>query len=95
MKTLYILISDGGDGSYYPHYTFDGELIRMLSEMAYEDIIDYESGIGIDGDGFHYEELTLPDEVTAKSLGISEMSGQYWKDMYAAWKSEEQEEEDE
>ena len=63
-KTLYVLISDGGDGSYYPHYTFNGEWIEKMEASA-----EY-GDIGVDGDGFHYDALTVPDECTLESLGI-------------------------
>lgn len=63
-KILYVLISDGEDGSYYPHFTFNGEWIAKMEETA-----EY-GDIGVDGDGFHYETLILPDECTLESLGI-------------------------
>lgn len=69
MKTLYVLVSDGGDGSFHPHFTFNKEWIDER-EREYEEN-GYTEGIGQDGDGFHYTELTVPDECTLKSLGIS------------------------
>lgn len=76
-KPLYVLISDGGDGSYYPHYTFNTELIEKLEKAADEDKMDYDNGIGCDGDGFHYETLNVPVECTAESLGISVMDDDF------------------
>jgi hypothetical protein len=68
MKTLYILVSDGGDGSYYPQFTFSKVWIDAQQERY--DNHGYNEGIGQDGDGFHYTELSVPDECTLKSLGI-------------------------
>ncbi len=70
-KPLYILISDGGDGSYYPQYTFNTDLILEMEKAADEGVLNYENGIGCDGDGFHYETLQVPLSCTAESLGIS------------------------
>jgi len=64
MKTLYILVGNGGDGSYYPQYTFNAEFIRKLEEMDTDDFSD--------GDGFHYDTLNVPDECTLDSLGVSD-----------------------
>ena len=70
-KPLYVLIVDCGDGSYHPRYTFDTELLKKL-EVAYdENRMDFDNGIGCDGDGFHYSTLMVPVECTAESLGIS------------------------
>lgn len=69
MKTLYVLVTDCGDGSSSANYTFDGELIKKLEALADKDLLDYDSGL-IDGDGFHYDELYVPDECTYESLGI-------------------------
>jgi len=73
MKTLYVLVSDGGDGSYYPHYTFNEAWIKAREALADADKLDYQS-MGCDGDGFHVDTLTLPDECTYESLGISDCS---------------------
>lgn len=69
-KPLYILIQDGQDGSYYPKYTFNTELVTKLRQAFDNEQMDWENGIAIDGDGFHYETLTVPVECTAESLGI-------------------------
>lgn len=65
-KPLYILILDGGDGSYYPVYTFDTDVITELEsrDLGYGDI-------GVDGDGFHYDILNVPADCTYESLGIT------------------------
>jgi hypothetical protein len=68
-KTLYVLVSNGGDGSYYPRYTFNAE---WINEQESRNDLDYEYGIGVDGDGFHYDTLTVPDECTLDSLGVSD-----------------------
>jgi len=70
-KTLYVLIKDGGDGSSYPCYTLDSDLIAKLQEAHDNDRMDYENGIGVDGDGFHYDTIQVPDDATPESLGIS------------------------
>lgn len=63
VKRLFVLVSDGGDDSYYPHYTFNEEWIEKMQQTAtYPDI-------GCDGDGFHYDILYVPDECTLESLG--------------------------
>lgn len=67
MKNLYILVTDGGDGSYYPQYTFNSDWIKLQEARTDHDYDD----IGVDGDGFHYDTLTVPDEYTLASLGIS------------------------
>lgn len=68
-KKLYVLVSDGGDGSQYPRFTLNADLINKLEKAYDEDLMDYENGIGCDGDGFHYTTLTVPDECTKESLG--------------------------
>ena len=73
MKKLYVLISNGGDGSYYPHFTFNEDWIKK-QELAYDNgELEYDS-LGCDGDGFHYEILTVPDECTLESLSIEDCS---------------------
>lgn len=66
-KILYVLVQDGGDGSYYPRYTFNKEWIEKQKERS---DLDCDS-IGCDGDGFHYDKLTVPDSCTLKSLGLN------------------------
>lgn len=69
MKKLFVLISDGGDGSFYPHYTFNEDWIKEQEEKNDKGELDYYD-IGCDGDGFHYDVLMVPDECTLESLGI-------------------------
>lgn len=69
MKKLFVLVSDGGDGSYSPQFTFNEEWIAKQQERYDNDGYD-EYAIGVDGDGFHYKVLTVPDECTLESLGI-------------------------
>ncbi len=67
MKKLFILVEDCGDGSYYTRYTFNEEWIEKCKKdenLCYPDL-------GCDGDGFHYSILTVPDECTLQSLGIT------------------------
>lgn len=71
MKKLFVLISNGGDGSYYPHFTFNEEWIERRHEADDLGELEYDS-LGCDGDGFHYEVLTVPDECTLESLGVSD-----------------------
>jgi hypothetical protein len=74
---LYVLITDGGDGSYYPQYTLNPELIEKL-EAAYDrGTMDYENGIGCDGDGFHYSTIEVPEGSTPKTLKISVLEDTY------------------
>ena len=69
-KKLFVLISDGGDGSYNPRFTFNEEWIKKQEVLHQDGKLDYDS-LGCDGDGFHYTTLTVPDECTLQSLGIS------------------------
>ena len=70
-KPLFLLVSDGGDGSYSISYTLDPETIRLREEAYDRD--EYEHGDpGIDGDGFHYDTIQVPVDATYESLGISE-----------------------
>lgn len=68
-KKLFVLVADGGDGSFYPKYTFNEEWILERERLDEEGELDCES-IGCDGDGFHYDVLMVPDECTLESLGI-------------------------
>lgn len=69
MKTLYVLPSNNGDGSCTIKYTFNMDWI-MAMEEAYSSGEDFDYERWADGDGFHYDSLTVPDECTLKSLGI-------------------------
>lgn len=74
---LFVLISDGGDGSYYPQYTLNPELIVKLEDAYARDLMTYENGIGCDGDGFHFDTIEVPDGSTPKSLGIRVLEDTY------------------
>lgn len=76
-KKLFIIVADGGDGSYYPRYTMDAELVERISRLVDNDVLDYDSGL-TDGDGFHYSTVTIPDECTPESLGVSMMDSDYY-----------------
>jgi hypothetical protein len=71
-KILYVLIGNNGDGSYYPRYTFNKNWINEQEEKYQRGELDYEADLGIDGDGFHYDELTVPSTCTLDSLGIDD-----------------------
>lgn len=70
-KKLFVLISDGGDGSYYPQYTLNEDLIDKMQEAYDADLMTYDNGIGCDGDGFHYDFIMVPHDATPESLDIS------------------------
>lgn len=74
---LYVLVSDGGDGSYYPQFTLNSELIEKLSGAYDRGVMDYENGIGCDGDGFHYSTIEVPEGSTSKSLAIRVLEDSY------------------
>lgn len=68
-KTLFIVITDSGDGSNGLHYTFDAELISLLDENQDQLGDSYQSG-----DGLQVRTLNVPDECTYESLGIRQWS---------------------
>lgn len=70
-KNLYVVIKNCGDGSSTACYTFNEKWIRS-HEFRYEaGLMDcYEMEEWCDGDGFHYDILTVPEECTLESLGI-------------------------
>lgn len=68
---IFILISNGGDGSYYPRYVNDPAIIARLEQLDSEGKLNPEYTPGYDGDGFHYETITVPDTCTEESLGIT------------------------
>lgn len=78
-KTLYILVGDGGDGSYYPHYTFNEAYIDYLEN---NDTDSYS-----DGDGFHYDTVKVPHFYTLEMMGE--------RDCAEDWEPEEEELEEE
>lgn len=71
-KKLFVLVDNGGDGSNYPRYTFNQKWIDEQQERYDNGESDYEYDIGVDGDGFHYDALTVPDECTLESLGVGD-----------------------
>ena len=73
-KPLYILIGNGGDGSYNPKFTFNSDVIAKLEEADANDLLDYESCHGCDGDGFHFTTLNVPTSCTVESLGLNSYS---------------------
>lgn len=70
-KTVYVLVSNGGDGSYYPNFTMNDEFIQKLSDKDERGDMDCES-LGCDGDGFHYDTLRVPAFCTLESLTVSD-----------------------
>lgn len=67
MKKLFVLISDGGDGSQSANYTMNEPFVTALAARE-----NAESGdLGTDGDGFHFDTLTVPDDCTLETLGIT------------------------
>lgn len=84
-KTLYVLVSDGGDGSYYPHYTMNQEYIDYLNDHSDRGLMDYDS-IGCDGDGFHYDTIKVPAFLTLEMMGE--------RDCSEDWEPEEEEDEE-
>lgn len=67
---LYILISDGGDGSYYPQYILDPAILKTYTDADNSGELCYPT-VGCDGDGFHFSTLIVPDGSTPESLGLS------------------------
>lgn len=67
---IYILISDNGDGSSSINYVNDPEIINKLNDLDDRGLLDYDNCAGVDGDGFHYDTITVPDTCTEESLGI-------------------------
>ena len=72
-KTLYVVVTNGGDGSSYPNYTFNTKFIEDLKLLCDDGLLGYDEGYG-DGDGFHYETLQVPDECTPESMGFSDFA---------------------
>lgn len=65
---LYLTIVNAGDGSNYPNFTLEKEAIDELERLYEEGDND---GWGVDGDGFTYTEINVPDDSTKETLGIS------------------------
>lgn len=75
-KKLYVLVSDGGDGSYYPNYTMNPDFIRRMNERDEAGQLDCED-LGCDGDGFHYDTLMVPRFLTLGDIGESDVAEGY------------------
>jgi hypothetical protein len=88
-KQLFILIGNGGDGSYYPQYVLDPKVIEYMENLADSDQLDWEA-MGCDGDGFHYDTINVPDDATPESLGISVYTLEDVKLSYPAVEGEEE-----
>ena len=71
MATLYILIEDCGDGSYANRFCLDKALIDRQEDRYNNDELEHGEP-GVDGDGFSYSEVTVPDGSTPESLGLSQ-----------------------
>lgn len=66
---LYIFTSDCGDGSRGIHYCLSKAWVDKQKARADNDELDYDD-IGMDGDGFGYDTINVPDGSTKESLGI-------------------------
>jgi len=71
MKNLYVMSRNNGDGSSSVVATFNKELIDEMEQKYNEDELDSETWG--DGDAFHYQTWTVPDECTAKSMKFYEL----------------------
>jgi hypothetical protein len=71
-KPLYVLICNAGDGSNYLQFSMSSEWIAKQQERDNNGELDYDS-VGVDGDGFSYTTLNIPEEATPESLGIGEL----------------------
>jgi hypothetical protein len=69
-KPLYVLVADGGDGSYYPKFTLDPDWIDRQQARYDAGELEYYD-VGVDGDGFHYTTIQVPVDATYESLGIN------------------------
>jgi len=78
MKTLYLLVSNGGDGSYSISGTFNEDWIQFQEDRYENGDSDYEYDPGVDGDGFHYTTLSLPDECTIQSIDLHYDAADDW-----------------
>ena len=68
-KNLYVLVSDGGDGSYSTVFTLDTAWIAQQMERDARGELDCDD-IGVDGDGFHFTTIQVPSDATYESLNI-------------------------
>lgn len=68
-KPLYILTQDNGDGSYSHRFTFDTAWIQEQHKLDNAGELGCED-LGVDGDGFHYTVIQVPEDATYDSLAI-------------------------
>lgn len=71
MKTLYLLIADGGDGSQSISFTFDSELVELMQNDTDFSVI---GECWMSGDGLQVTRIQVPEEMTMECLGISKWS---------------------
>lgn len=76
MKKLYVLCSDGGDGSYSANYTFNKDFVDQLEQRDNDGLAEH-GDLGSDADGFQYDVLNVPDECTVDTLGVSDAAVDY------------------
>jgi hypothetical protein len=71
-KNLYVIVKNCCDGSFHTTYTFNEQWVLDLeSRIDSGEATEYEMEVYCDGDGFHYDILTVPEECTLASLGIT------------------------
>ena len=78
-QILYVLVSSNGDGSSSALFTLDAELIEKLRQADRKGLTSADGDPGVDGDGFHYSEVTLPASVTKESLGSLNWLEEHWR----------------
>lgn len=71
-KQIFILIKNNGDGSGSLQFVIDETLIDAMHKANDLGLLDCENHAGVDGDGFHYTTLNVPETMTLEELGISE-----------------------
>lgn len=85
MQTVYLFTQDNGDGSSSIVAVSDPQVVSEIKELMDDDMWDFENGFGVDGDGFHYMTMYLPDELDLNTLGISFWDAEdlkQWKETY-------------
>lgn len=87
MREIYILISNGGDGSYYPQFVDDPAVIAYLQERSDNDELDWDA-MGVDGDGFHYTTIKVPASLTNAQIGIKVCTLEDVKSAYPSHENE-------
>jgi hypothetical protein len=75
MKNLFVLNCNLGDGSSCIKATFDAELIKEMEDKYNIGELEFETWC--DGDGFHYETWTVPDECTPENMGFTALTRRY------------------